>query len=158
MTKREVSLLAEAHDSSTGLNTSIHTVHYTNLGFPIPNQGPVLGVSPSSCAISVFVCGGGSFYFAESQLPHIPTLNRHTHSQIKKIIASDARAHRTWQNKAPKEGASRLGVGGSREPLVFRHSSCSLGPVWGRQEVAALSFRTGSSTSFQVELQGQPER
>lgn len=111
MNKREVSHLTEAHDSSTGLSTSIPTVHYTNLGFPIPNQGPVLGVSPSSCAISVFVCGGGSFYFAESQLLDIPTLNRHTHSQIKKITARRRQSAQNLAKQSAQRGGFQTGSG-----------------------------------------------
>lgn len=43
--KWEVSHSAKAHDSSTGLNISIHTVHYTKVGFPIFVQGRALGAA-----------------------------------------------------------------------------------------------------------------
>lgn len=62
LSNREASHSAEAHDSSTSLSKSIHTVHYTNVGFPIPKPSSALGASRLS-VISVFGAGVGGRSF-----------------------------------------------------------------------------------------------
>lgn len=150
---------AKAHDSSMGLNRNIYSVHYTQMGFPILNQGRASGVSDSG-KVGLFPFGGVSFRFAESQLPPHPHPKPSQRTRLQQTRPWQGhQGAPTKQNKAPSEGLPDqewMGKAGQARPSEhsFRPQRARLRPGVLRQPPPS----TWGPARFSAELWGQPGR
>lgn len=148
LTKGEVSHSAKEHDSSTGLNRSIYTAHYTEVGFPIFIQGWALGVSQSGeVVLFPFWREGGHFISLNHNSPTSPPHTTTTHKTAnRRDPGKDASKHRPSKTKRPVRGcqAGSGWVKGARlAPQCTAPAPKSLSP--GRCAAAAFSLHRGTS-------------
>lgn len=125
---------AKAHDSSMGLNRNIYSVHYTQMGFPILNQGRASGVSDSG-KVGLFPFGGGCHSVSlNHNSPHIPTPNHHNAQDCnKRGRGKDTREHRPSKTKRPVRGC-QIKSGWVKRARLAPQSTASApkGPVSGQ--------------------------